>query len=643
MKYLLLTLSMIIVGSISAQTLQSVNANIHLPANTTEMDGVNSLAKTAACGPDTNGYALAKATGLQALNLNNATSATGVSQYFDAPQAITISGVSFYGWKADAVGGTTLNAVVEIYASALDSTPMGMPLATATVVVDTVFGTGTLDVLRKEATFTAPITVSSAYVVVVSNPSANSMSMVFNSWAAADGASEWLASAQIGANWLRSYDVTIGSDLFNSDCLVEPHTTYALVASFLVDDPCFSTGLALNFTNTSSPIVENRMYNVAAYQTIPELSYTWDYGDASPTENVIDGAHTYASAGTYTVTLTDTIYGWTTNCTTDTMVTLGAAPTALFSSFESSLTSTFTDASIVGPGATYLWDFGDGNTSTMMSPTHTYAAAGTYTVCLTVTDGCGTNTVCNVVVVTCTAPTTAYSYIATGLTVDYTNTSTFGTGVMYLWDFGDGSIATTMDATHTYATDGAYTVCLVILDDCGSDSTCQVITVSSCTLPVAGFTISGTSPTFSFTNTSTTTGTATYAWDFGDGNTATTMDASHTYTTNGSFIVSLVVTDSCGGGALDQTVNVTGVGLDELMLVDVSVYPNPSSGVFTIEASAEIETAYITDVSGKLIYTESLNGNEATINAAQFANGTYFLSIRFADDMIQTVRLEVVK
>ena len=106
--------------------------------------------------------------------------------------------------------------------------------------------------------------------------------------------------------------------------------------------------------------------------------------------------------------------------------------------------------------------------------------------------------------------------------------------------------------------------------------------------------------------------------------------------------VTLTVTDSCGSNtftALDTTV----VGIDDLSLIDVAVYPNPSNGIFTIEASANMKTAYITDLSGKLIYTEDLSGNEAIINAAQFANGTYFLSVRFTNDMIQTVRLEVVK
>lgn len=643
MKRLLLIFSVIFTGIVSAQTPQTINANIQMPSGQTLMNGSNSVFKAAACGPDTNGYALGKATGLAALNINNATSTGAISQYFDAPQSLSISGVSFYAWKPDATAGITMNATVQIYAAALDSTPTGSPLATATVVVDTVFSPGTLDVLQKNATFTSPITVNSAYVVVVSNLTATPMSMVFNSWTAADGGQEWLSSALIGGNWLRSYDINVGGPVLDADGLFEPHTSYTLDASFIVDDPCFSTGLTLNFTNGSSPVTENRMYNLASFVGTPELSYTWNYGDGSPTENLVDASHTYASASAYSVTLTDTIFGWTTNCVTDTVITLGAAPTAAFSSVETGLSSSFTNTSSASTGVTYTWDFGDGSTSTLMNPTHTYAAAGAYVACLIVTDGCGADTTCASVTVSCAVPTPAFTSSVTGATANFTNTSTSGMAT-YLWLFGDGNTATTMDASHTYTSDGSYTVCLVVSDACGTDSTCQTVVITTCTNPVSTFTVTGTAPTFTFTNTSATTGTATYTWDFGDGSpTSALMSPTHTYTSNGTFTVSLVVQDSCGTDALDQTVTVTGVGINELSLVDVAVYPNPSNGIFTIEASANMEAAYITDLSGKLIYTGELSGQDAKINASQFANGTYFLSIRFADDMIQTVRLEVVK
>ncbi|MCJ8290082.1 MAG: hypothetical protein HRT58_10495 [Crocinitomicaceae bacterium] len=56
-----------------------------------------------------------------------------------------------------------------------------------------------------------------------------------------------------------------------------------------------------------------------------------------------------------------------------------------------------------------------------------------------------------------------------------------------------------------------------------------------------------------------------------------------------------------------------------------------------------MEVVYIPDLYGNCIYTRDLSGIEAMVDASQFVNGTYFLSIRFVDDMVQTVCLEVVK
>jgi PKD repeat protein len=314
--------------------------------------------------------------------------------------------------------------------------------------------------LIKHANFSSPLTITNPYVVVISNPSATPMSLVFNDYnaAPADGAQEWLVSADLFGTWTRSYNVNVGGVLFDADGLFEPHVSYEITASFLNDNPCLDPGLAVNFTNQSSPINFNRMYNQAEYLGVPEFSFTWDYGDGSPTENVIDATHTYASAASYSVTLTDTVYGWTTNCITDTTVTIGpgTVPFVAFTSAESGLTSDFTNGSTAGPDATYSWDFGDGSTSTTMNPSHTYATDGTYNVCLTITDSCLT------------------------------------------------------------------------------ELSCQSVTVTSCTTPVADFTVAGTSPTFDFTNTSTTTGAVTYSWDFDDGNTSTLMNPSHTYTSNGT-------------------------------------------------------------------------------------------------------------
>lgn len=442
--------------------------------------GNNFLAKTTACGADTVQYPTAKATAFSSLNVNNSTSAGALGQYYDVPQPLTISGANFYAYKIDQTGGITLNATVSIYtASPVDSLPTGSPLASTVVVVDTSFGGGLLDTLRKTAIFTSPITVTQPIIIVIENNSANGMGLVSNSYTAMDGAQEWLAMVNIGGTWLHSYDINVGGVPYDADVIIEPFVSYDLTASFAHDAGCLSSSQTVNFSNLSSPILENRMYNVAAYQGIPEFSYTYNYGDGSPVENLANPNHAYA-AGSYSVMLNDTIYGWSRNCGTDTLISIGDNLSTNYSLTNNGLQKTFTDNSTSNqPITAWLWDFGDGNTSTMQNPSHTYATAGIYTVCLTTTNACGNDSICKFIDASCADPASSYNYSANYLAVSFSDLSTSGNTISsWMWDFGDGNTSTMQNPSHNYATGGTYKVCLTVSDDCGNDSTCNFITVT---------------------------------------------------------------------------------------------------------------------------------------------------------------------
>ena len=639
-------LSTLLISAVSfGQSLVPVDVTVTMPALSTELTTVSSGSRSTVCGPDSLQYGLNKATGLQALNINNATSAQAVSQYFDAPQAITISGVTFYAYKIDLTNGATMNATVSIYAAGLDSMPTGLPLATTTVLIDTTFAPGTLDVLQKDASFTVPITTSNPYVVVVSNNTTTSMGMIFSSWTAADGAQEWLPGVDLFGTWTRPYNVNIGGVPFDADCLFEPHVTYNLASNFSVSDPCFSSGNTQTFVNTSSPVLSNRMYNLATFLTLQDISHTWNYGDLSAEENGVTATHTYASAGSYDVTLVDTMYGWTTICSSDTLISLGIFPDVIWTSSSTFLTTNFTDQSTFNGTATYLWDFGDGNTSTTQNPTHTYAADGTYTVCLTVSDACGADSTCQSITVStaCVNPVANYSYTASNLALNFTDASaTTGSTVTWAWDFGDGNTSTAQNPSHTYTAAGTYTVCLAVVDSCGANTFCDAVIVS-CPQPTAGFTTSGTEPTFAFTNTSTVSGISTYAWDFGDGNTSAAVSPSHTYTANGTYTVILVVTDECGSNTFTGTITVSVIGLDETNITSMNVYPNPSSGQLMIRSAAEIQEYVVTDLAGKQLARTTVNSTEVAANLSDFANGQYLIVVQFSNGSKRSVRVEIMK
>lgn len=392
MKKNLLFLSLLISSVSFGQTIEPINVNIQAPIKSLGHTKNSAATKTTVCTFDTIQYADQKATAYAALAIAS-TNSSAVAQYFDVPQPLTISGAEFFGYKIDATGGTVIAVNLQVFTAGADSMPTGPALATAIVAVDTAFGGGLLSVLSKVGTF-SPITVTSPYVVVVTNTSQYGMGIVFNSYTAGDGDFEWLSSMKFQSGWTRSHGVTAGGIPLNADVGIFPFVQATLKSSFTVDEPCFDGGLAKEFTNNSSPINYNRMYSLAAYAGLDEASFTWNFGDGTPEENEIDVNHTYTAAGGYNVVLTDSLFGWTRDCVSDTTIQLSAEPISIWTSAIADLGSEFTSTSITNGTATYLWDFGDGNTSTSQNPTHVYASAGTYTVCLKVTNNCGIDSTC---------------------------------------------------------------------------------------------------------------------------------------------------------------------------------------------------------------------------------------------------------
>lgn len=131
-------------------------------------------------------------------------------------------------------------------------------------------------------------------------------------------------------------------------------------------------------------------------------SWAWDFGDGA-TSSEQSPTHTYAAAGDYTVTLTATnADGSDTASQVVTATDPPVPPTAGFTASVVDLTVTLTDTST---GATsWAWDFGDGTTSSVQSPVHTYAAEGTYPVTLTATNADGSDTYAEYVTVTDPTP-----------------------------------------------------------------------------------------------------------------------------------------------------------------------------------------------------------------------------------------------
>ena len=235
-----------------------------------------------------------------------------------------------------------------------------------------------------------------------------------------------------------------------------------------------------------------------------------------------------------------------------------------------------------GDAITYAWSFGDGATGTGVRPSHTYADNGSYTVTLTVTDAHGAASVPATASVTIAnvPPVVAASAQSATAGASFTFSATFSdAGVndgpwAYTITWGDGSPATTgtdssqataITAAHSYAAAGTDTVLVMVTDKDGGAGTAKApVTVTATNHPPTAAPggpysgAEGAAVSFTGTGSSDPDGDAlTYAWSFGDGGTGTGATPSHTYADNGSYVVTLTVTDAHGAASAPVTTGAT--------------------------------------------------------------------------------------
>ena len=343
-----------------------------------------------------------------------------------------------------------------------------------------------------------------------------------------------------------------------------------------------STSKAQNCLVTFSYQQSNSQVNFLASNNVLFGNFFWDFGDGT-TSTLANPSHAYSQAGTYYVCLTVSVPTTTGfMCTSnwcDSVIVGGTppppAPCSANFTYQSCNNSTITgnicfSSTTNSTASSYLWDFGDGTSSTLPNPSHGYSQPGTYYVCLTVnviasnTGVVCTATWCDSVIVgsippppvpcnanfsfqPCNNSTVTGSICFTG-----SPSTSFAT---YLWDFGDGTASTLANPSHVYQQPGTYNVCLTVTLPNSSGTVactatwCDSIIVGSIPPPpvpcnanfsyqpcnnstVAGSICFTGSPNTSF---------ATYLWDFGDGTASTLANPSHVYQQPGTYNVCLTV------------------------------------------------------------------------------------------------------
>ncbi len=326
-----------------------------------------------------------------------------------------------------------------------------------------------------------------------------------------------------------------------------------------------------NFTATPLSGCAPLIVQFTSTSTGNPTSYQWTLGNGVNTVQQ-NPSTAYTTPGTYTVTLTVTNANGSDTKTVTNYITVVPAPTISFSALDTDNCPPFqvqfvnsTTFNSTGAGV-YNWSFGDGNTSALTSPQNIYYTPGQYTVTLVATNGAGCTSsltkpgfikVFSPPVGNITANPT--SYCGTPANINFTASAT-GTGpYTYNWDYGDGGTGVGVATSHVYNLPGIYTITLYVTDGNGCMDTVVkpnyvaigTLGANFTTAPVTGCA----NVPVQFNNTSA--GGTSYFWNFGDGNTSTLANPTHTYAAGGTYNVKLAIYDGpCGDSVtLPVTIN----------------------------------------------------------------------------------------
>ncbi len=309
-------------------------------------------------------------------------------------------------------------------------------------------------------------------------------------------------------------------------------------------------------------------------------AFVWDFGDTTPTATGVNVTHAYAQPGTYVVVLqvTDSV-GWTDARSMNVVVRQNQPPAAVFAmtlgrvnpgdsvTFDAS-GSTDSDGSIVS----YSWSFGDGATAQGVSQVHAYAAPGTYTVALTVTDDRGASGTASSAVQVNAPPVASFAATPTlaypGVYVSF-NASTSADSdsaiVSYHWDFGDGTTVDGVEVLHAFVRHGLFTVRLVVTDDLGAQNETTQTMVIGNRAPAIDYASPQTplvanvseSLTFQVSAVDSDGDALTYTWTV-SGVSVTESSPSYDFVRNatGTYVIKVVVSDGSANASFQWVVEV---------------------------------------------------------------------------------------
>jgi len=363
-------------------------------------------------------------------------------------------------------------------------------------------------------------------------------------------------------------------------------------------------------------------------------TYMWDFGDGANSTDV-NPVHTYTDSGSYSVML---IVASNNGCL-DTIVksqyiqigkpaiTINNLPQIGCVPLTISPSSTII---VSEPIANYLWNFGDGATSSAENPTHTYSSPGAYTVSLIIAtaSGCTDTVAMTEAVRVGDKPHASFTVTPNDVCafqpVQFTDHST-GNVDQWLWQFGDGETSTSQNPSHQYQDTGYFSVTLIVWSNTCPD-TLKLNNVVHIKPPIAAFTVNrncGNKFRIDFLNLSI--GATAWSWNFGDGTTSTQQNPSHVYSAAGNYEVTLTVTNGTCNHLATQSIQVISERAD--FVADNSTVCNGSTVKFT---AVNINTASI--VSWQWNFGDShMATTPSTASHNYDVSGSYSVSLIITD------------
>jgi len=444
--------------------------------------------------------------------------------------------------------------------------------------------------------------------VAFSNTSSNATSYL---WTFGDGSSSIEANPSHTYTSDGAFTVTLTATNNCGASTVQQTVTIVTVpvAAFTFNSSTGCAPLAVLFNNTSSSNATD---------------FSWNFEGGNPTTSTdANPVCTWNTPGVYLVTMTASNTAG--NSTATASITVNTVPSASFTAQTAGLAAVLTNTT--QNATSYSWSFGDGGTSTEVNPTHTYAGVGAYSVTLIATNSCGSVTVGQEITIAGSAPIPQFSAnISTGcagMTVQFSDESV-GNPNSWTWNFEGGAPNTsnTQNPSVTYTTPGVYSVSLEVTNLFGTAATVAQSYITIIEPPVANFDYQANGGAISFTNASL--GGTGFTWNFGDGNSSTEANPTHTYATSGNYTVVLTVTNACGVNTFQQTISVVVVGANEATWIDqFRLFPNPNKGQFVVEMSG---------LPANLVAFELFNNLGQTVHAetVDFSSGLLTKQFDFA-------------